>query len=437
MKYLDFKTVFDLYSKRKPRDEGQEHDLGKVREKFTEIVDAVGIDSRLLKQYRSEDNGEMVKFGAGKPQFCFPETICDFCVNLILRYTSADFKKIRSAEYASVNPAASVFLIDGFTKYLQNLGHDIHTIVLQRWKMDRRLHHHTNVLKSELNKACEKLADSAKKYEQLLSYEDSAYFIRHMVARVKYTADTIEQIFSEYESARYDEFSNTAMFSESIDQTAASKDMYQTAALADVLEQDEKYQKLLKKLDKILTEPGFKRSVKGRYNKIVSELTSIRNQHEIELFGESGSEITVQQPNLKHPMQILHEAILSVAENEQDRIEREEKEANLSDEEIEKKAQALKILRDFYEKRGVCFELPSIDIEEDYLFLDKEMNQAVKGTIIFPCCKSEKVVVYRGSSGCCTVKCPNCGRISIFNFDKMASETVSAARKKCDIDKRI
>ena len=129
MKYHDFKYLLDVYSERKPREEGQEHDLGKIREKFTEIIDAIGIDSSLLKQHRDERNGKMVKFGGGKPQFCFPETVCDFCVEIILQYTSADFKKIRSAEFSSVNPAVSLFLIDGFKRYLSDLGHDRFTIV--------------------------------------------------------------------------------------------------------------------------------------------------------------------------------------------------------------------------------------------------------------------------------------------------------------------
>lgn len=431
MEYHDFGDLLKIYSKRNPRDAGQNYDLGKIREKFTEIVDAVGIDSCLLKQHRDERNGEMVKFGGGKSQFCFPETICDFCVELILRYTSTDFKKIRSAEFTSVNPATSLFLMDGFTKYLRALGHDIHTIVLERWKMDKRLHHHTNVLKFELARTCEGLKDSAEKYEQGLGYEDAVYFLRHMVARVNYSAEVIEQIFSEYESARFSELADIAMFSESIDQPIASKEMFQTVALADILEQDKEYQRLLKKLDKILAEPGFKRSAKGMYNKITSELSSIRKKHKIDLFGESIPEETMPRLTLKRPMEILYEAILSVAENEQNQIEREEKEANLTEEQIKKRAQALDILREFYEKRGVCFDLPSIDTEESDLVLSSELNHAAKGTIVFPCCKTEKVMVFNGSSGRCAVKCPNCGRVSSFNFDKMDAETVSGARKDC------
>lgn len=430
MKYHDFKYLLDVYSERKPREEGQEHDLGKIREKFTEIIDAIGIDSSLLKQHRDERNGKMVKFGGGKPQFCFPETVCDFCVEIILRYTSADFKKIRSAEFSSVNPAVSLFLIDGFKRYLSDLGHDRFTIVRQVWKMDRRLHHHANVLKSELTRACGELADCAKNYEQFLSYEDSVYFIWHMVTRVNYLQDTIESIFSEYESARYTEIGDIArLHSLTMDQYAASRDFFQTIALADILEKDEDYQRLLKKRDKILIEPGFKQNSKGRYNKVTSEISSIRKKHEMELFGKLISEDPHPQFDLKHPTELLFDATMAIDENERERIEREEKEAALTEEQIKQREESIRLLREHYESRGVSFDLPDVSIEEERLFVDSlPDHDEMKGIIKFPCCGKERIMVYSGSSGQCAVKCPNCGKTSIFNFKEMTAKAVSEIR---------
>ncbi len=109
MTYKNFDFVLDLYSKRNPRDEGQEHDIKKVRDKFSEIVDAVGIKSRLLK-YRDPESGKMKNWGAKQNQFCVPETRGDFCVELIQRYTSPEFKKIRSAEFTRVKPEVSLWV---------------------------------------------------------------------------------------------------------------------------------------------------------------------------------------------------------------------------------------------------------------------------------------------------------------------------------------
>lgn len=433
MKYQDFKFLLDVYSSRAKKERVSDFDLGKVRERFSEIVDAVGIDSRLLKQHKSEQTGEMVKFGRGKPQFCFPETICDFCAELLLRYTSPDFKKIRSADFTSVDPATSLFLIDGFTRYLQELGHDIHTIILERWKMDRRLHHHTNVLKLELFNASKKLVNSTKKYEQSLGYEDSTYFIRHMTVEVNYLIDLIEQTFFEFESARLVEISEVATVdSAEMERGVAYKDRSRTIILADALEYDENYQKLLKKLNKIIVEPGFKQGAKGRYHKIVAQLSNIRKKYEAILDNESYENyVSEKEPpefRLKHPMEILCGAVLSALDNQLDQIAREEAESCLSEDQIRNREEGIRILRDYYEKRGVSFDLPCIDDNEEELFVNEFPDHEVKGIIKFPCCKAEKVVVYKGSTGCSAIKCPQCGQISIFDFDKMVSETVSQIR---------
>ncbi len=41
--------------------------------------------------------------------------------------------------------------------------------------------------------------------------------------------------------------------------------------------------------------------------------------------------------------------------------------------------------------------------------------------ISFPCCKKEKIMVYEGSKGHSSNKCPNCGKYAVFDFDKMTA----------------
>lgn len=45
----------------------------------------------------------------------------------------------------------------------------------------------------------------------------------------------------------------------------------------------------------------------------------------------------------------------------------------------------------------------------------------LKGMISFPCCPKEKIMVYEGASGKCSIKCPKCGRYAIFDYDRMKS----------------
>lgn len=167
---------------------------------------------------------------------------------------------------------------------------------------------------------------------------------------------------------------------------------------------------------------------KIKYNKIKSELDSIKRQHEIDLFGESLPEESMPRLTLKHPIEILSEVVMSVRENELIQIECEENMANLSREQDKERTAVIEALKELYENCGVCFDLPNIDKEEDKLFVCKLPEHEVKGIIKFPCCTTEKIVVYKNSSGHGAIKCPRCGRFSVFNFDEMTAETVDEKR---------
>lgn len=52
----------------------------------------------------------------------------------------------------------------------------------------------------------------------------------------------------------------------------------------------------------------------------------------------------------------------------------------------------------------------------------------LNGMIEFPCCKKEKVMIYEGTSGRCSVKCPRCGKYVIFDYDKMEAVLGAAIR---------
>ena len=60
MKFNDFQEVFNRFSERQKATKAEEHDVGKVRDKFTEIVDATGIDINLLRSHKDEETGKMI-----------------------------------------------------------------------------------------------------------------------------------------------------------------------------------------------------------------------------------------------------------------------------------------------------------------------------------------------------------------------------------------
>lgn len=57
-----------------------------------------------------------------------------------------------------------------------------------------------------------------------------------------------------------------------------------------------------------------------------------------------------------------------------------------------------------------------------------DKNNNVQGVIHFPCHSKEKIIVYKGASGKCSIKCPYCSRFAIFDFSIMRSEETKAAR---------
>ncbi len=54
--------------------------------------------------------------------------------------------------------------------------------------------------------------------------------------------------------------------------------------------------------------------------------------------------------------------------------------------------------------------------------MNKKNSTRAAGMIPFPCCQKEKVIVYEGSHGKASCKCPRCGKFAVFNYDTMTAE---------------
>ena len=59
---------------------------------------------------------------------------------------------------------------------------------------------------------------------------------------------------------------------------------------------------------------------------------------------------------------------------------------------------------------------------------DKDYTGQLKGIILFPCCPNEKVIVYEGSKGSTSNKCPRCRKMAVFNFDRMTAAAAAPIR---------
>ena len=48
--------------------------------------------------------------------------------------------------------------------------------------------------------------------------------------------------------------------------------------------------------------------------------------------------------------------------------------------------------------------------------------------IPYPCCLKEKVVVFPGAHGCSSIKCPNCGKYALFDYDNLTAKPGKVCR---------
>lgn len=412
MQYYDFQHIFYEYSKKVAAQKAEEHDIGKVREKFTEIIDLVGIDSNLLRQHRDEASWKMIDFGSAGRQFCFPETICDFCVEVIIRHTSADFKLLRKGQYGKVALEELEFLIDGFTRYLIALGYDLPTIVVEKFKMNKRLNYHISLHLFQLNQECHNLTRDMENCVNSISeilYEDKVYLTWYTAERIKKFREDIDSIYSYYIELRGEEIDNFAMENlMDVSNKEVFVDRIQSALLADALEHDQEYQTLLKEQMKILCMKDYLKKLKLSYNKNNNQLNAIREKHRNKLFGnmiQQTESICNYVPT--HPVHMLHEAIQSAEEVEAEL-------AKVKEREIDRKKSIEKIKAEFLEDYPQFFDIPEC---EHIVHKVKK-----KGVIECPCCHQEEIIVYEGTAGCIVSKCSHSDKLIQFDLDNMSAE---------------
>lgn len=412
MRYYDFNHIFDEYSKKVVAKKATDHAIGKIREKFTEIVDLVGVDSNLLRKHRDEKSGKMVRFGKSERQFCFPETICDFCVEVIIRHTSEEFKLLRKGQYGTVALEELEFLIDGFTRYLIALGYDMPTIMTEKYKMNKRLNYHISLQMFQLNQECRDLIRDMENRVNSISgvlYEDKIYLTWFTVEKIRKLREDIDSVYSYYEELRSEEIDNSAMKnSMNVSNAEVLEDICQSALLADILEHDQDYQSLLNKQMKIVCTKDYLKKLKLSYQKNNEQLNAIREKYRHELLGNiMQKEESMCNYMPTHPIYVLHEAIKLSGEAETEMAEVKEREGA-------RKGQLEEIKAELLENYPQLFEIPNCE------HIEQKIRR--KGVIECPCCHKEEIIVFEGTTGCVVSKCARSEKQIRFDLDNMSAE---------------
>ncbi len=426
-----FDKVFNSFSAKNPSTVDAEHDKDKVRDKYTEILEVVGIDKDLLraKEKVTDIDGETVKSGA----YIFPEQSVDFCTTVIQKYTSRDFKKLRRADFDEMAIDEVVFLVRGFSMMLRNLGHSEEVVLKQYNAMEIRMKYKLRLAIDDLERHLYAIYELAKEYERNcinFDYCDKTYFLRYMAFKMAATKCYIESVYGSYTDIRSDEFSDIVLkesYKESpqVSTERINKDMI----FIDALEHDDTYQKLLRQQEELIVEDTFIKNKQNRFKKINMHLAKIREQYQMELFGELLDEEKDTLLTLRHPINVLKDAIEDTESQIENYMERSEAEAAKTPEDIERENAEIEEMRQALEAYGVnlSFDLPNTDEQEKEIFVQSgNLAWDVKGTIRLQCsCKKGQITAYEGIKGKCAMKCPSCGDYILVDYDNMTTKPLN------------
>lgn len=146
----------------------------------------------------------------------------------------------------------------------------------------------------------------------------------------------------------------------------------------------------------------------------------------MDLFGELLDEEEDAPLIVRHPMDVLKEAVEDTESWNKDCAERDEAEAAKTPGDIGREKAEMERMRQLLEERGVNldYDLPNTDEQEEEIFVQSgNLSLEVEGTIQLSCyCKKGQITAYKGIKGKCAMKCPGCGYYVLIDYDKMVVE---------------
>ena len=184
-------------------------EVAKERDKFADIVDAVGIDPMLLKSGSDETDGKP----NSKLPWKLPEESIPFVKGLLEDYTSKDFKAMRKADFYAVSLETVERLIDGFCKMLRSLGYGEQIVDEQRKAMNGRMHYSVRSSRKEVDSVISDLTETLDEFEGEpfgLRKDEFPFFYDFVRERIEETLSYIREVHSNYVDIRHDELTDQA-----------------------------------------------------------------------------------------------------------------------------------------------------------------------------------------------------------------------------------
>lgn len=101
--------------------ENKYENINKIRDKYTEIINLIGIDKDLLKNKSSITTADNINLK--KSSYIFPEDSINFCISLLEKFTTKDFKLLRKGKLQDINLDELSFIYNGLENYYIHLDY--------------------------------------------------------------------------------------------------------------------------------------------------------------------------------------------------------------------------------------------------------------------------------------------------------------------------
>lgn len=400
--------------------ENKYENINKIRDKYTEIINLIGIDKDLLKNKSSIITADNINLKKGS--YIFPEDSINFCISLLEKFTTKDFKLLRKGKLQDINLDELSFIYNGFKKMLQSLECPISKIFETMSVVDRKLLYSFRILSYKLDEELSLTKYLFKKLndEPLLLFEDIMYISFFWIYKLKKINDFFNKFIGEFITMRNDlDFQNYGQYDASvITNEMIELDIKEMKIFSD-LQENKEYQKILKKIFELAAEEGYISQKSSQYNKLKLRLEEIRKSLEIELFGEELEKIQTPEYLFTHPMEVLIQTINEHENIEKNAIAIKEKNAQIQYARNEKYIAMAEELIKKYKKGKPLSEIPRNNKDNDEIFLRNALyDLKIIDTVRFPCCPREKISILENTKGKAIVICPNCHERRLIDYSK-------------------
>lgn len=314
-----FDDIFKLYSEEvESKDKDKSHKPGQVREKFTEIISAVGINGNMLKVNVEKGDDIEIKLAAvtNATPYVIPEKSVRFVVEVLKKHTSSDFKKIRRGDFHEASLDELIWLINGFTEMLEGLGYPREWVMYQRMLMERRFDISIHASMDDIKKTCGEILEQAEKYAEFsgnLNHDDRSFFLPFIANSLRGLSDYLTKVHSAYSDIRFDEISEYAAEEA---KNISMKDIELDMQEAELISKDEELQGWINKRDQIIGEYGFVKNKMRDYNIVNERIKQRFEQIHKQVYGREASS-EESKMILMHPSRALLEAVMYVEENDE------------------------------------------------------------------------------------------------------------------------